>query len=112
MQRVLRPVGRQADTTVQALTRLPGPSHTGSRHPPRAVRRRGAATSARREARAVSPHGAAASVRSSESLLLAGLGPNVLERHDGDWLQDDGVVLEVNLEKRLAAQTQSAPRIR
>jgi len=48
MQRVLRPVGRQADTTVQALTRLPGPSHTGSRHPPRAVRRRGAATSARR----------------------------------------------------------------
>jgi hypothetical protein len=53
-----------------------------------------------------------APVRSSVSLLLGGLGPNGLERHDGDWLQHDGPVLEVNLEERLTAESQSAPRIR
>jgi len=46
------------------------------------------------------------------SSLLPGLGLNRLERHDRDWLQDDGVGLEVDLEERVAPQSQGAPHIR
>jgi hypothetical protein len=48
----------------------------------------------------------------SVSWLRPGLGLNGLERHDGDWLQDDCVGFEVDLEERVAPESQSAPHIR